>query len=713
MINRFALSTFILLLLGITACNNSDSVTKTNGMNTKDNILLKPFTTPYGVPPFDEIKITDYRPAYSVAIAEKKAEIDSIIRNPATPTFANTIEAIEYSGTTLERVDGVFENLLSSNTNEQMEAIAQEITPEITALYDGILMNDSLFQRVKYVHDHCDTSKLSGEEKMLLHDTYKNFVRGGANLNAEDKKKLKSINTQLGLLSLKFGSNVLKETNRFEMLIDNKADLAGLPEAVKVAAAKEAKEKYGDKGEGKWLFTLQKSSMIPFLTYADNRKLREKILKGYTSKGDHNDSLDNKEIVKKMVNLRLEKANLLGYPSYAAYVLSDNMAKTPERANKLVKEVFVKAVSKAKEEEGDLQKIADKDGVKIKIKPWDWWYYTERLRKKRYNISEEEIRPYFQLENVKKGMFEVANKLYGFTFKKNKNLPLMNPKAEVYEVYRNNKLQAILYLDYFPRASKQGGAWMNAYRKQYRDKKGNNVIPIISLTTNFTPPTETAPALLNMDEVTTLFHEFGHGLHGMLSDCKYESLSGTSVPRDFVELPSQVNENWATAPQVMKMYAKNYKTGKVIPDTLIKKMEESATFNNGFVVTEFDAAAALDMAWHGITKPFHGDVNQFEKATLDSLGLIPQIIVRYRSPYFSHIFSGGYAAGYYAYLWTAVLDADAFGAFQETSLFDKKTADSFRENILSKGGTVDAEQMWLNFRGREPKVDFYLKRMGI
>lgn len=708
--NKFTYSLALFLTLGIFACQNSNQKEDSKNMETTDNILLKDFNTPFGVPAFDSIKISDYQPAYDVAIAEKKAEINAIINNPDEPTFKNTIEALEFSGSKLEKVEYVFENLLSSNTNDDMEALAQVITPQVTSLNDGILMNDSLFQRVKFVNDNFDQTKLSQEERMLLKETYKAFVRGGANLNSEDKERLKDINVELGTLSLNFGSNVLKETNKAIVVVDNQADLAGLPEAVIEAAAKTAKDK---NMEGKWVFTVQKSSMIPLLTYAKNPKLREQILTAYISRGDHNDSLDNKENLKRMVNLRLEKAKLMGYPNYAAYVLEDNMAKTPERANKLINDVFAKAVIKAKEENKDLQALADKEGADSKIQAWDWWYYTEKVRKEKYDISEEEIRPYFQLESVRDGMFDMANRLYGMTFKLNKEIPVMDPLAEAYEVYRNDNLQAILYLDYYPRESKRVGAWMTAFRKQYRNVNGENVIPIISITTNFTPPSATKPALLNMDETTTLFHEFGHALHGMLSDCKYESLSGTAVSRDFVELPSQIHENWATAPEFLKTYAKNYETGEAIPDELIKKMEKSSTFNNGFVVTEFDAAAYLDMAWHSITEPFNGDVNQFEKDALDKLGLINEIVVRYRSTYYSHIFSGGYAAGYYSYLWTAVLDADAFGAFQETSLFDKATADSFRENILSKGGTEDVEKMWLNFRGREPKVDFYINRMGI
>jgi peptidyl-dipeptidase Dcp len=569
-------------------------------------------------------------------------------------------------------------------------------------------MNDKLFQRVKTVHENAASLGLNPEQMMLLNETYKSFVRGGANLSPEDKDKLKVINKELGLLSLNFGSNVLKESNSFELLVENEADLAGLPANVIAAAAESAKEKHG---EGKWVFTVQKSSMIPLLTYAKNRELRKQILMGYTTRANHDDSLDNKANVAKMVNLRLQKAQLLGYANFAAYILEDNMAKTPEKAYELLSNVLGRATERAKLELVDLQKLANAD--KITIEAWDWWYYAEKMRQAKYNLSEEEMLPYFQLENVRDGMFDVANKLFNLTFKENKELPVMDSLATAYEVYKGDKMIAVLYMDYFPRASKRAGAWMTAYRKQSRDIQGNNIMPIISLTCNFTPGSGNAPSLLNLDEVTTLFHEFGHGLHGLLSDCQYESLSGTSVSRDFVELPSQIMENWALEPEVMKSYAKHYQTGEVIPDALIEKMKKASTFNNGFVATEFVAAAALDMAWHSISEPFTGDVNAFEKEAMDEIGLIKEIIVRYRSTYYSHIFSGGYAAGYYAYLWTAVLDADAFGAFQETSLFDKTTAESFEKNILSRGGTVDSEQMWLNFRGREPKIDFYLKRQGL
>jgi len=698
----------LMVLLGLSSCQ--ENKTSENAMSEQTNILLQDFDTPYGVPPFDKVKTSDYEPAYEVATAELRAEVKAIIDNTEEPSFENTIVALERSGSTLEKVDGVFGNLLSCNTNEEMEALAQKITPLVTGVYDEISMNDELFKKVKFVYENADQSNMTQEQKTLLKETYKGFERGGANLNAEDKAKLKNINKELGILALNFGSNVLKETNGFKIVISDKARLSGLPQGVIEAAAITAKNN-GE--EGKWMFTVQKSSMIPVLSYADDRELRKEIYKGYTTRGNHNDSLDNKENVKKLVNLRLEKAHLMGYENWAHFILENNMAKTPEKAYELMSNVATKAIARAKDELVDLQKYADNEKAGISIEPWDWWYYTEKLRMEKYNLSEEELKPYFKLESVRDGMFAVAQKLYGLEFKINAELPKMDPLAEAYEVYRNGELISILYMDYYPRASKRVGAWMTSYRKQQRNADGTNVIPVVSLTTNFTPPTDNAPALLNLDEVTTLYHEFGHGLHGMLSNCTYQSLSGTAVSRDFVELPSQVMENWALQPEVLKTYAKHYQTGEVMPDELIAKMQKAGTFNNGFTVSEFVAAAVLDMAWHKIETPFTGDVNEFEANTMKELGLIKEIAVRYRSTYYSHIFSGGYAAGYYAYLWTAVLDADAFGAFQETSLFDEATAKSFYENILSKGGTDDVEIMWKKFRGREPNIEFYLKRQGL
>jgi len=675
-----------------------------------ENIFLKPYGTVYEVPLFDSIKIEYYKPAFKEGIKQQKAEIEAIVNNSEAPNFQNTVEAFEKSGRLLERVGSVFFNLLESNTNDEMQALAVEISPEVTGASDEVYMNDKLFAKIKTVHDNFDSTKFTTEQKALLKKIYNTFVRGGANLNAENKTKLKEINKTLSLLSLKFGDNVLAESNNYKLVIDKKTDLAGLPESFVSAAAEEATAA-GLKD--KWVFTVQKPSLIPFLTYAENRTLREQIFKAYTTRGNHNDSLDNKENVKQIVNLSLEKAKLLGFKTFADYSLEETMAKTPTKVNELVNNIMKRSSQKAKEELKTLQKLAASEGAKFKIEAWDWWYYTEKLRKKKYNLSEEDLKPYFKLENVRNGMFDVAHKLYGLNFKQNKEIPVMDKEAIAFEVSdSNNKVISILYMDFFPRPTKRSGAWMVEYRRQSRDEKGNNIIPIISLTTNFTKPSGDLPSLLTFEEVTTMFHEFGHCLHGMLSNCTYNRISSTEVPRDFVEMPSQIMENWASEPEVLKSFAKHYKTNLTIPDALIEKMQKTSTFNNGFTVTEFVAAAALDMKWYSITEPFNGNVNEFETKTMTEIGLIPEIVVRYRSTYYSHIFEGGYSAGYYSYLWTAVLDADAFAAFKETSLFDKKTANSLRTNILSKGGTDEVENMWLKFRGREPKVDFYLKRMG-
>ncbi len=675
-----------------------------------DNVLLKQFDTPFGVPPFQKIKVSDYKDAFVKAMEIHKKEIENIVSNPNAPTFANTIEQLEYSGKLLNRTNTIFENLLSANTNDEMQKLAKEIAPVISSHYDEIFMNPALFKRIKSVYDDKDNLNLTDEQKTLLDKTYKHFVRGGALLSKEDKEKLKSINSELSILSLRFGDNVLADNNAFELVISDKKELSGLPQSVIDAAALTAKEKGK---EGKWIFTLDKPSLIPFLQYADNRSLREKMFKGYIMRGDNNNKNDNKEIVKQMVNLRLKKAKLLGYANAAGYILEESMAKTPENVYKLLNKITPPSIEKAKTELTDLQKLADSENAGIKIEPWDWWYYTEKLRKQKYDFDDEALRPYFALDSVKKGLFFVYNKLYGLKFIKNDNIPVYQEDVEAYEVREaDGKLTGILYLDFFPRPSKRGGAWMTAFRKQHYED-GKNVIPVISITTNFTKPTKNKPALLSFDEVTTLFHESGHAMHGLLSNCRYESLSGTSVPRDFVEMPSQVMENWAAEPEVLKHFAHHYKTGEVIPQELIDKMEAGKKFNQGFALTEYLAASMLDMDWHTIQKPFTGNVNDFENKSMERIDLIPEIVPRYRSTYFQHIFSGGYAAGYYSYVWAEILDADVFRAFKETSLFDKNTAQRFRSEILSKGGTEDAMTLFVNFRGREPEPDAYMKRKGL
>ena len=674
------------------------------------NPLIGTFDTPFGVPPFGKIKANDYKEAFAQGIKEQNTEIDKIVGNSEPASFQNTVEALERSGKLLKRTNTIFENILSANTNDTLQQIAKEEAPVLSAHWDNILMNAGLFKRINAVYEQKDKLTLNEEQHMLLDKTYKRFVRGGAKLSEADKDTLKDINGKLSVLSLQFGDNVLADNNAFELVISDKKNLAGLPDAVVEAAAETAKAKGLD---GKWLFTLNKPSLIPFLQYSKRRDLREKMFNGYIMRGDNNNKNDNKAIVKQMVNLRLQKAKLLGYKTFSDYVLENSMAKNPQNVFKLLGQITPAAIKTAQKEAADLQQLANAEGNHFKIKPWDWWYYSEKVRKQKYDMDEAALRPYFSLENVRKGLFSVLNKLYGLTFKLNKDIPVYQKDVRAYEVHEaSGKLTGILYMDFYPRPTKQGGAWMTAYRKQYYEN-GKNVIPVISVNYNFTQPTGNTPALLSMDEVETMFHECGHAMHGMLSQCQYESLSGTSVPRDFVEMPSQIMENWAAQPEVLKMFAKHYKTGKIIPDALIKKMEASSKFNVGFALTEYLAASYLDMDWHTITTPFDGKVNDFENVAMAKIHLIKEIVPRYRSTYFSHIFAGGYASGYYSYVWAEVLDADAFQAFKDTSLFDKATATRFREEVLSKGGTRDPMVLFKNFRGRAPKTDAYLKKKGL
>jgi len=697
-----------LMLFSLWSCNNKEAQ-KTENM---DNPLLSEWKTPYGVAPFDKIKTEDFLPAIKQAVKEHKAEIDAIINNNEAPTFKNTLEALDYSGEKLTLITNVFYNYLSANTSDELQKVAAEVSPMLSKHGDEISMNAKLFERVKKVYEQKDKLELTTEQKTLLDDTYKNFVRGGANLNEADKKRLSEINQKLSKLTLAFGNNVLAETNKYELVVDKKEDLAGLPESVIAAAAETAKEKGK---EGKWVFTIQKPSMIPFLTYSQKRELRKQILLAYASKGDHNDSLDNKENIKQILKLRLEKANLLGFKTHADFVLDRQMAKTPKNVFDLLNQVWEKALPVAKQEAAELQKMLVKDIPGATLEPWDWWYYSEKLRKEKYDFDEEQLRPYFKLENVRNGMFEVAHRLYGITFEPLKDFPVFHPEVEPYAVKDGKgKVIGVFLMDFYPRASKAGGAWMTSYRKQQK-RNGKNIIPIISLTTNFTKPTADKPSLISFEEVSTMFHEFGHSLHGLLSNCTYPSLSGTDVPRDFVEMPSQIMENWPAQPEVLKIIGHHYKTNEVIPQALIEKMKKASHFNQGFVTVEYMSAAYLDMDFHTIDNMDvinNMDVNKFETQSMNKIGLIPQIIVRYRSTYFNHVFSGGYSAGYYSYLWAAVLDADAFSAFKENGIFDHKTALSFRKNILEKGGTEDPMILYKAFRGRAPKVDALLERKG-
>lgn len=700
--------TFLALLLAGTIMS---SCKQKREPQNEINPFFTEFNTPFQTPPFDKIKLEHYMPAYKEAIKQRREEIEKIANNPQTPTFANTIEAYENSGKFLDRVSGVFYNQTIANTNDSLQKYSKELSPMLSKLSADIMMNEQLFSRIKVVYQDREKLGLSTEESTLLDKVYKSFVRGGANLDPEKKERLRQINSRLSILSLQFGENKLKETNAFKLILDKKEDLAGLPQSSIDAAAETAKNA-GE--EGKWMFTIHKPSLIPFLQFSERRDLREKMFKGYINVGDNNNENDNKAIASEIVKLRVEKAKIFGYNNYAEMRLERNMAKNPENVFNLLNKVWYPALSNAKKEVKEMQKIIDREGRDFKLEAWDWWYYAEKVKKEKYNLDDNELRPYFKLENVRNGAFKVASNLYGIKFKELDNISKYHEDVQTWQVVdKDDSHLGILYLDYHPRASKRGGAWMNHYRKQSGAGTDQKVYPIICNCGNLTAPTGDTPALISLDEVETVFHEFGHAIHGLLSNCKYNYLSGTSVPRDFVELPSQIMENWAMEPQVLKMYARHYKTGEIIPDALIEKIQNASLFNQGFTTVEYMAAALLDMKYHTINEIKDIDINNFEKNTLKELGLIPEIVSRYRSSYFAHIFSGGYPSGYYAYIWGGVLDTDAFQAFKETSLFDQKTAELFRTNIVSRGGSEDPMVLYKRFRGAEPSIEPLLKKRGL
>lgn len=686
------------------ACGTADQETMSS------NPFFEAYNTPFDVPPFDKIKNSHFVPALREGIVQQQAEIDAILANSESPSFANTIEAMDNSGELLAKVSTVFYNLNSANTNDSIQAIAREMAPELSKHSDNIALNEKLFARVRAVWDSKDQLGLNPEQAKLLEKTYKSFVRNGANLNDTDKEKLREINSKLSVLSLQFGQNILAETNAFKLFIETEADLSGLPQELRDAAFQDAKAA-GE--ENKWLFTLQNPSVMPFLQYADRRELRKQIWEAYQVRGNQGNDKDNKAILIETANLRREKAQLLGYKTHADYVLEESMAKNADNVYKLLNQLWAPALAKAKQERDEMQMLVKAEGNDFKIEPWDWRYYEEKLRKQKFDLDEQEVKPYFSLANVQNGVFMVVNKLFGLTFQEINNIPVYHPDAKAYEVKEADGTHVgVLYMDFHPRASKRGGAWMTSYRPQ-KTLNGERKAPVISIVCNFSKPTGDTPALLTFDEVTTFFHEFGHALHGLLSNVQYRSLAGTSVPRYFVELPSQIMENWATEPTVLKQYAVHYQTGAAIPDELIAKLQNSGTFGQGFGTTEYLAASLLDLDYHTQTSDIKIGADDFETASMEKIGLISEIIPRYRSTYFQHIFAGGYSSGYYSYIWSGVLDTDAFQAFKETELFNQEKALAFRREILERGGTDEPMDMYVRFRGAEPKIDALLKKRGL
>ena len=675
------------------------------------NPLLESWDAPYGVPPFAAVETAHFEPAFTTALAAHEAEILAIAENSEPATFANTIEALDAGGAELSRVRNVFGLLSGTMTDDALQAVQRTMAPVFSRHRDAILLNEQLFARVDAVYRERDSLDLGTEEARLLSETWKGFVRGGANLPADKKETLKALNEEMALLTVSFGENVLKETNRFELVIEDEADLAGLPRGVVAAASEAAAQR--DKA-GKWVITLHKPSFIPFLQSAENRALRQQVFEAYAGMGNHGDQLDNKVALVRIAEIRARRAALLGFATHAHFVLDDNMAGTPEAVYELLRKVWDPAVARATEEVAEMQAIIDAEGGGFQLEPWDWWYYAAKVKQAKYDLDEATLRPYFEMSRVRQGVFAVAGRLWGLKFTPRDDIPVWHEEVEAFEVSdADGKVLALLMTDYFPRSTKRGGAWMSHLVKQ-RYENGERVVPVIYNVGNFTKPTADTPGLLSMDEVGTMFHEFGHALHGMLSDCRYRGLSGTSVARDFVELPSQIMENWAFEPQVLDMYARHYETGELIPAELKEKIRQAKHFNQGFATTEYVAASFLDMDWHTLESTEGLDATGFENASLAKIGLIPEIISRYRSPYFRHIFAGGYSSGYYSYLWAEVLDADAFSAFVETGdIFDPATAASFRENILARGGTEDPMELYRRFRGQDPGIEPLLKRRGL
>jgi peptidyl-dipeptidase Dcp len=699
--NRFVLT---LLCLCMTTYS-------TFALQGEDNPLLRPYNTPFEVPPFDLVKPEHYLPAIKEAIKIQEEEIEVIVSQTKKPDFKNTIEAFENSGVLLGEISSLFFNMNSSNTSEEIQQVAREITPLLSAHSDNIMLNPALYERVKAVYARTEKLKLSPEQGKLLEEIYKSFVRSGAALDPDKQVRLREINKELSLLSLRFGENVLAETNGFKLWIEDETDLAGLPISV-IEGAASAAANAGEKD--KWLFTLHNPSVMPFLQYADNRELREKIFRAYANRANTGNEKDNNEIIRQIVSLRLERSKLLGYATHADFILEENMAKKPAKVREFLNELWEAALPMGVEEAKLLQDLIDREGGNFALQPWDWRYYAEKVRVEKYDLDEEALKAYFSLDNVRSGVFLVVKNLFGLQFVQRDDIPTYHEEVEVYEVLEaDGSHLGILYMDFHPRLGKRGGAWMSSFRKQSR-RFGDMIPPVITIVCNFSRPAGDTPALLTFDEVTTFFHEFGHALHGLLSNSTYHRLAGTSVPRDFVELPSQIMENWAAEPEVLALYARHYQTNEPIPDELVRKMQDSEHFNQGFATIEYLASAFIDMDYHDIPvvpEPF--DPGDSEAQTLKNIQMPSQIIARHRPTYFGHIFSGGYSAGYYSYIWAGVLDSDAFQAFKETSLFDQETAGKFRKYILEPGGTEDPMILYRKFRGADPSIEPLLIRRGL
>ncbi|WP_300286072.1 M3 family metallopeptidase [uncultured Alistipes sp.] len=674
----------------------------------ENNPLSVESTAPYGAPRFDEIRNEHYKPAFEQAVREAREEVDAIVANPEAPTFANTIEALEFSGKRLDAISNIFFNLNEAHTNDTMQSLALELSPMLTAFGNDISLNPQLFERVKAVYDRRDSLGLNTEQARLLEKTYKSFARNGAALSEEDKQIYRELTEKLSELSLKFNQNSLAATNAFTLHITDSAKVAELPAYVREGMAAEAKER---DMEG-WVVTLQAPSMIPFMTFSSDRELKEKVWRAYNGRSLGGE-FDNAEIVKEIADNRLKLANLLGYATYADYVLEERMAENAPTVNLFLAELLDRALDAAKDDVESIAEYAKTQGFRGELMPWDFGYYSEKLKNEKYSINEEQMKPYFKLENVQKGVFLLAEKLYGVTFKENTDIPVYHPDVKAYEVYdADGRFLAVLYMDFFPRASKRGGAWMTEFRSQSVEN-GEEIRPLISVVTNFTKPTENTPSLLTFDEVTTLLHEFGHALHGIFADGTYPSLTGTSVYRDFVELPSQIMENWATEKDFLDLWAVHYQTGEPMPAELIQKIIDAKNYLAAYGHVRQVAYGLNDMAWHSIAEPVAGSVTDFEKQATAKAQIMPYVDGQCTATSFGHIFSGGYAAGYYSYKWAEVLEADAFSLFKEKGIFDREVAGSFRENILSKGGTEHPMELYVRFRGHKPDNEALFEKMGI